>query len=212
MNTAHTFIQLALQYDVLKFGDFKLKSGRQSPYFFNAGLFNTGHALKLLGECYADVLEASGIRYDMLFGPAYKGIPLVSSLAIALATKGHDVPYCFDRKEVKTHGEGGDLVGAPLKGRVIVTDDLITAGTAINGSVNIIQREGATLAGIIIGLDRCERGQGTQSAVQEVSARYGVPVLTIATFNDLLQHLRHRPELQLYSKAMEEYFATYGIT
>ncbi len=210
MNTAQTFIQLALDYKVLKFGDFTLKSGRQSPYFFNAGLFDTGHALKLLGECYADVLNASGIEYDMIFGPAYKGIPLVSSLAIALADGGHDVPFCFDRKEPKAHGEGGDLVGAPLQGRVVVVDDLITAGTAINGSVELIKRESAQLAGIVIGLDRGERGQGQQSAVQEVAERYGVPVIAIAQFSDLLQHLQGNPELLVHADAMKDYFAEFG--
>lgn len=210
MSTAETFIKLALDYDVLKFGDFKLKSGRQSPYFFNAGLFNTGHALKLLGQLYADALGQSGIEYDMIFGPAYKGIPLVSTLAVALADAGHDVPYCFDRKEPKAHGEGGNLVGAPLQGRVVVVDDLITAGTAINGAVELIQQEGATLAGIVIGLDRGERGQGKQSAVAEVAERYGVPVVAIAQFADLLQHLQNTPELQAHAGAMEAYFAEFG--
>lgn len=212
MQTAERFIQLALDYQVLKFGDFTLKSGRQSPYFFNAGLFNTGHALKLLGECYAEVLANSGIEYDMVFGPAYKGIPLVSSLAIALASKGLDIPYCFDRKEAKAHGEGGNLVGAPLQGRVVVVDDLITAGTAINGAVETIKQAGGELAGIVIGLDRCERGQGEKSAVQEVAERYSVPVLAIAKFGDLVQHLQNDDELKNYAEAMQAYFAEYGAS
>jgi orotate phosphoribosyltransferase len=186
------FIELALQYDALRFGEFKLKSGRLSPYFFNAGQFQTGRALAELGRCYAAALVASGLEFDMLFGPAYKGIPLVSSVAIALAEHfGRDVPWCFNRKEAKDHGEGGTLVGAPLKGRVVIVDDVITAGTAIGEVMQLfVHQPEATAVAVMIGLDRQERGQGDLSAAQEVTVRYGMPVLSVLGLADLIRFLQ----------------------
>ena len=167
---------------------FKLKSGRESPYFFNAGLFNDGEAIAVLGKCYAAALARSGLEFDMLFGPAYKGIPLATTTAVALAEHHHrSVPWAFNRKEAKDHGEGGNIVGAPLKGRVVIVDDVITAGTAIRESVDIIRAAGATPAGVALALDRQERGQGTQSAVQEVSAQFGLRCVSILTLADLIE-------------------------
>jgi orotate phosphoribosyltransferase len=212
MNTPqHTLIQLALELKALSFGQFTLKSGRISPYFFNAGAFNTGHALKTLGECYAQTLIDSKLEFDMLFGPAYKGIPLVSTTAIALSSKGHDLPYCFNRKEIKDHGEGGMIVGSPLQGKVVVIDGVISAGTAINESAAIIKANGAELAGVMIAMNRQERGQGAQSAVQEVEQRYGVPVLAVFTFSDLIAYSGQQPDLIQYSDALKAYRAEYGI-
>ncbi|HYW04203.1 MAG TPA: orotate phosphoribosyltransferase [Gammaproteobacteria bacterium] len=184
------FIRFAIEQDVLRFGEFTLKSGRVSPYFFNAGLFHGGRALARLGRFYADAIIASGIAFDMLFGPAYKGIPLATAAAIALADHhGRDVPVCFNRKEAKDHGEGGSLIGAPPAGRVLIVDDVITAGTAVGESVELITRAGATPAGVVIALDRQERGQGELSAVQEVRRRYGMEVASIAALDDLVTHL-----------------------
>jgi len=212
MNTPqHTLIELALEVRALSFGQFTLKSGRISPYFFNTGLFNTGRTLKILGECYAQALLDSKLEFDMLFGPAYKGIPLVSSVAIALSSMGRDVPYCFNRKEAKTHGEGGDLVGAPLKGRVLVIDDVISAGTAINESAGIINTYGATLAGAVIAVNRQERGQGELSAVQEVEERYGVPVIAVLTLANLIHYSANNPDLVQYLDALKAYQAQYGV-
>ncbi len=208
----HILIQLALEVQALKFGQFTLKSGRLSPYFFNTGLFNTGHALKTLGECYAQTLIDTGLEFDMLFGPAYKGIPLVSTTAIALSALGRDYPYCFNRKEAKTHGEGGDLVGSPMQGRVVVVDDVISAGTAINESAQIIQAQGATLAGVIIGVNRQERGQGALSAVQEVEQRYGVPVYAVLTLNDLIAYSAEDPLLKEHLSALKAYYQEYGVS
>lgn len=206
------FIQLALEAKALKFGEFTLKSGRVSPYFFNAGLFNTGRALKILGECYAQTLIDASLDFDLLFGPAYKGIPLVSTTAIALSAQGKDYPYCFNRKETKSHGEGGSLVGSPLEGRVVIVDDVISAGTAIHESVQIIQAQGASLAGVLIGLNRQERGQGTLSAIQEVEDRYGVPVYAVLTLQDLITYSAEDPALKLHLSALETYRQQYGIT
>src|SRR5687767_5331535 len=184
------FIDLALKLGVLGFGEFTLKSGRQSPYFFNAGLFNTGQALATLGRCYADTIVRSGIAFDMLFGPAYKGIPLVACTAAALAEHhGRDVPYAFNRKETKDHGEGGLIIGSSLAGRVLIVDDVITAGTAIRASVDLIRSAGARIAGVVLALDRQERGQGTQSVVQVVTAGFGVPCISIITLDDLIESL-----------------------
>jgi orotate phosphoribosyltransferase len=184
------FIRLCLELGVLRFGEFTLKSGRVSPYFFNAGLFNTGRAIGLLGRHYARTAARSGVAFDMLFGPAYKGIPLVTATAVALAEhEGLDRPYAFNRKEAKDHGEGGSVVGAPLAGRVLIVDDVITAGTAIRESVEIIRGHGATPAGVLIALDRQERGNGERSAVQEVEATYGLPVISVLTLADLAEHL-----------------------
>ncbi len=184
------FIELCLELGVLRFGEFKLKSGRLSPYFFNAGLFNTGRAIAGLGRCYARAAALSGIEFDMLFGPAYKGIPLVTATAAALAEHEHlNLPFAFNRKETKAHGEGGVIVGAPLAGRVLIVDDVITAGTAIRESVEILRAHGATPAGVLIALDREERGQGERSAVQEVQDAFGLPVVSVLRLRDLMSHL-----------------------
>jgi orotate phosphoribosyltransferase len=183
-----TFIDLAMSRQALRFGSFKLKSGRESPYFFNAGLFNDGEAIAVLGQCYAAALTRSGVEFDMLFGPAYKGIPLATAAAIALSEHHHrSVPWAFNRKETKDHGEGGNIVGSPLKGRVIIVDDVITAGTAIRESVEIIRAAGAEPVGVALALDRQERGQGTKSAVQEVSDEYGLRCISIFTLADLIE-------------------------
>jgi orotate phosphoribosyltransferase len=184
------FIELALAHQVLRFGEFTLKSGRVSPYFFNAGLFNSGGAVSTLGRCYARAVVDSKLPFDMLFGPAYKGIPLATAAAIALAD-WHDrsVPFAFNRKEAKKHGEGGSIVGAPLAGRVLIVDDVISAGTAIRESIEIIRAAGATPAGVAVALDRQERGQGALSAVQEVQRAFSIPVINIITLDDLIAHL-----------------------
>src|SRR6187397_3287849 len=193
-----TFIDLALSRTALRFGSFKLKSGRESPYFFNAGLFNDGEAIAVLGQCYAAALARSGLEFDMLFGPAYKGIPLATTTAVALAEHHHrSVPWAFNRKEAKDHGEGGNIVGAPLRGRVVIIDDVITAGTAIRESVDIIRAAGATPVGVALALDRQERGQGTQSAVQEVSAQFGLPVIAVLRLRDLMTHLAETGDRQI---------------
>ncbi|MBX3703790.1 MAG: orotate phosphoribosyltransferase [Steroidobacteraceae bacterium] len=185
------FIELVLSRQVLRFGDFTLKSGRRSPYFFNAGLINDGDALARLGACYADAIVESGAAYDMLFGPAYKGIPLASATAIALATRhGRSVPFAFNRKEAKGHGEGGSLVGAPLAGGVLIVDDVITAGTAVREAIAIIRASGARPAGVVLALDRQERGEGPRSAVQELEQDFAIPVVRILTLDDLIEHLQ----------------------
>ena len=184
------FIDLALSRDALRFGNFKLKSGRESPYFFNAGRFSDGQAAALLGQCYAAALVASGIEFDVLFGPAYKGIPLVTTTAIALAEQhGRNVPYAFNRKESKDHGEGGNVVGAALQGRVVIVDDVITAGTAIRESVDLIRAAGATPVAVALALDRQERGQGTRSAVQELEAEHGLRSVSVITLAALIEAL-----------------------
>lgn len=185
-----TFIDLALARDALRFGTFKLKSGRESPYFFNAGLFSDGESAAVLGRCYAAALARSGIAFDMLFGPAYKGIPLVTSTAVALAEHHRrSVGFAFNRKEAKDHGEGGRIVGSALRGRVVIVDDVITAGTAVRESIEIIRGAGAEVAAVALALDRQERGQGESSAVQEVEAEYGVPCVSIVTLGDLIEAL-----------------------
>ncbi|SIT69119.1 orotate phosphoribosyltransferase [Ectothiorhodosinus mongolicus] len=206
------FLEYCLSRQVLRFGTFTLKSGRQSPYFFNAGLFNTGEDLARLGQYYAQTLVDSGLEIDMLFGPAYKGIPLAASTAMTLSTQhGRNYPWCFNRKEAKDHGEGGNLVGAPLQGRVLIIDDVITAGTAIRESVDIIQAAGATPAGVLIALDRQERGKGDLSAIQEVERDYGLSVLAIANLADLSRFLEDMPELEEYRSAVGAYRQQYGI-
>jgi orotate phosphoribosyltransferase len=183
-----TFIDLAMTRQALRFGAFKLKSGRESPYFFNAGLFNDGEAIAVLGQCYAAALVRSGLEFDMLFGPAYKGIPLATSAAVALSEHHHrNVPWAFNRKEAKDHGEGGSIVGSSLSGRVVIVDDVITAGTAIRESVDFIRAAGAQPVGVALALDRQERGQGAQSAVQEVSAQFGLRCVSILTLADLIE-------------------------
>jgi orotate phosphoribosyltransferase len=205
------FIRLCLDLGVLRFGEFTLKSGRVSPYFFNAGLFNTGHAIASLGRHYARAAALSGVPFDMLFGPAYKGIPLVTATAAALAEhEGMNLPFAFNRKEAKDHGEGGVIVGAPLTGRVLVVDDVITAGTAIHESVEIIRAHGATPAGVLIALDREERGQGERSAVQEVRDSFGLPVVSVLRLRDLMEHLEARGEDGTLA-AVRAYRERYGV-
>jgi orotate phosphoribosyltransferase len=205
------FLDLALERSVLRFGEFSLKSGRTSPYFFNAGLFDSGAALATLGECYADALEQSGLPFDMLFGPAYKGIPLATALAVALARRGRDVPVAFNRKEAKPHGEGGLLIGAPVRGRVLIVDDVITAGTAIRESIQTIRDAGGEPCGVLIALDRQERGQaGERSAAQEVSAEFGLPVHAIAGLDNLLAHADERPGITAHKAALVAYRSRYG--
>ncbi len=206
------FIEFALNKQVLKFGEFTLKSGRTSPYFFNAGLFNTGRDLALLGRFYAAALMDSGIDFDLLFGPAYKGIPIATTTAVALAEHHErDVPYCFNRKEAKDHGEGGNLVGSALQGRVMLVDDVITAGTAIRESMEIIAANSATLAGVLISLDRQERGRGEISAIQEVERDYHCKVISIITLKDLIAYLEEKPEMAANLAAVQEYRDQYGV-
>ncbi|WP_067709278.1 MULTISPECIES: orotate phosphoribosyltransferase [unclassified Erwinia] len=206
------FIEFAINKQVLKFGEFTLKSGRKSPYFFNAGLFNTGRDLALLGRFYAQALIDSGIDFDLVFGPAYKGIPIATTTAVALADHhDRDVPYCFNRKEAKDHGEGGLLVGSPLQGRIMLVDDVITAGTAIRESMEIIAAHQATLAGVLISLDRQERGRGSESAIQEVERDYGCKVISIITLKELITYLEEKPELADHLVAVRAYRKEYGI-
>ena len=209
-NFRQEFLAFALARDVLRFGQFTTKAGRTSPYFFNAGLFNDGESLRRLGRFYGDALLASGIGCDQLFGPAYKGITLAAATAIALAEKGHNLPFSFNRKEAKDHGEGGTIVGAPLAGRVVIIDDVITAGTSVRESVAMIEAQGATPAGVLIALDRMERGQGDQSAVEEVRAMFGIPVAAIATLDDVMQFIAGHPALEIHAGAVADYRAHYG--
>jgi orotate phosphoribosyltransferase len=205
------FLDLALRRNALRFGEFTLKSGRVSPYFFNAGLFDSGAALATLGAAYAQAAADSGIDFDMLFGPAYKGIALATATALALAKlHNRDVPVAFNRKETKDHGEGGVLIGAPLQGRVLIVDDVISAGTAIRESLVLIRANGATPAGVLIALDRQERGQGAHSAAQEIAADFGTPVVAIACVDELLALAAERPELAAHRSRLEAYRAKYG--
>lgn len=206
------FLDLALAKQVLRFGEFTLKSGRTSPYFFNAGLIDDGSALARLGRAYAAAAVESELHFDMLFGPAYKGIALAAATAIALATShDRDLPFAFNRKEAKAHGEGGNLIGAPLRGRVLIVDDVITAGTAIRESLELIRAHGAQAAGVLIALDRQERGQGSLSAAQEVTAEFGIPVLSIARLADLLTLTAERPELAEQQARLQDYRHRYGV-
>ncbi|MFI4955715.1 MAG: orotate phosphoribosyltransferase [Gammaproteobacteria bacterium] len=205
-------LQLALDYHVLRFGEFTLKSGRQSPYFFNAGLFNTGNALKVLGECYADIIQQENLPLDMLFGPAYKGIPLVSAAAVALAERGKDYPYAFNRKEAKDHGEGGVFVGAPIQGNVLLVDDVITAGTAIRESVGLIQAAGAQVSGIVVLFDREERmSDAPTSTLNMLSSSLNVPVRALASFSDVLALIENHIDFADYMPAMLQYRESYGV-
>jgi orotate phosphoribosyltransferase len=205
------FLELALQAQVLRFGEFTLKSGRTSPYFFNAGRFDSGAALATLAECYADALEASGLAFDMLFGPAYKGIPLVAAASVALADRhGRDVPWSFNRKEAKDHGEGGNIVGAPLRGRVLIVDDVITAGTAIREAIEIITAAGGQPVGVVLALDRQERGSGQLSAVQEVEQTLGLPVTSILRLADLIEYLEQSGNASQLA-ATRAYRSQYGV-
>ena len=207
------FFELALAKGNLRFGSFTLKSGRSSPYFFNAGGFDDGASLAGLAECYADAITASGLEFDMLFGPAYKGIPLAAATAMTLhARHGRNLPYAFNRKEAKDHGEGGTIVGAPLAGRVLVIDDVISAGTSMRESIAIIGDAGAATAGIAIALDRQERGQGTRSAAQEVEAEFGIPCVAIAGLDDLIAYLEARDVPGIDINAIQEYRERYGIS
>jgi orotate phosphoribosyltransferase len=211
-NYQKDFIDFAIQAGVLRFGEFTLKSGRTSPYFFNAGLFNTGEHLAKLGRCYAQAIIDSGINFDVLFGPAYKGIPLAAAATIALAEQhGKNIPWCFNRKEAKDHGEGGNLVGSPLNGRILVIDDVITAGTAIRESVDIIKSAGAELAGVVIALDRQERGRGERSAIQEVEESLGIKVASIVKLEDLLEYLKMQSDHENAVAKIEAYRDQYGV-
>ena len=206
------FIELALEIEVLRFGEFTLKSGRQSPYFFNSGLFNTGYAAAKLGRAYAAAVDDAGIPCDMLFGPAYKGIPLVALTAAALVEHyGDDFPYSFNRKEAKAHGEGGAIVGAPISGRVLILDDVMTAGTAIREAIDIIQSAGGQPAGIVIALDRQEKGEASLSAVQEVEQNFGIPVASIIKLDDLIEHLETSEEFGRFLPEVLAYREKYGI-
>ena len=211
MSFREDFIEFALNCQVLRFGEFKTKAGRLSPYFFNAGLFNDGNSLGRLAEFYAKAVEASDIRFDMLFGPAYKGIPLVAAISIALAQRGNNFPFAFNRKEAKDHGEGGNIVGAPLQGQVLIVDDVISAGTSVRESMELIRAAGAIPAGVLIALDRQERGQGELSAVQEVQRDYGIPVIAVAGLADLMSFLAHHPEFAAHQAAVAAYRERYGV-
>jgi len=207
------FIELARQCNVLKFGEFTLKSGRISPYFFNAGSFSSGRALATLGRCYARAIVESGVQFDVLLGPAYKGIPLAAATAVALADHhGLDIPFAYNRKEAKAHGEGGILVGAPLQGRILVIDDVITAGTAVREVIAMIAEAGAGLAGVAIGLDRQERGEGELSAIQEVERAHQVPVLSIINMSHLIDYLENSDsDFADVLAGMKEYRERYGV-
>lgn len=209
-DTTQDFIRFAIDKQVLRFGEFKTKAGRLSPYFFNAGLFNDGESLMKLGEFYAASLLKCGIQFDMLFGPAYKGITLAASIAIALAHQGRNVPYAYNRKENKDHGEGGNIVGAPLQGRVLIVDDVISAGTSVRESVEIIEAAGATPAGVAIAIDRQERGLGQLSAVQEVEQQSGLPVCSIANLDGLIKYLQNQTDMAQNLDAIENYRLQYG--
>jgi orotate phosphoribosyltransferase len=210
------FIRFAIEQKVLCFGEFKTKAGRISPYFFNAGLFNDGNALKQLTQFYARAIIDAGIQFDMIYGPAYKGIPLAAGTAIALSGMGRNVPYCFNRKEAKDHGEGGSTVGAKLQGRVLIIDDVISAGTSVRESIELIHAAGATPAAVVIALDRMELGQtsreqGGVSAIQEVQRNYNIPVISIATLDDLLEYLQGNQEAGQNLRAVQSYREQYGV-
>ena len=206
------FIRFAIAHQVLKFGEFTLKSGRKSPYFFNAGLFNSGQALAALGRFYAQALVEAGIDFDVVFGPAYKGIPLASATAIALADHhNQNVPWCFNRKEAKDHGEGGHLVGAPLAGQIVIVDDVMTAGTAIRESMELIANSGAKPACVVVCLDRQEKGKGELSAIQEVERDFGIPVISIINLQQILEFIESDQELNQYIDAVNSYRAQYGV-
>ncbi len=208
----HDFLAFALAREVLRFGQFVTKAGRKTPYFFNAGLFNDGDSLRRLGRFYAEAYLASGIACDHLFGPAYKGITLAAATAVALAEKGHNLRYSFNRKEVKDHGEGGVIVGAPLQGRILIVDDVITDGGAKREAIELIRAHGGSPAGVLIAFDRMERGRGERSAVQELTREFGLPVIAIATLEDLLAFLTGRPEMAAQAAEVHAYREQYGAT
>ena len=205
------FIEFAIQHKVLCFGEYTLKSGRLSPYFFNSGLFNDGNSLSRLGRFYASAIQAANIEYDMLFGPAYKGIPLASAVAMSLADDQNiNMPYCFNRKEVKGHGEGGSTFGAPLKGKIMIIDDVVSAGTSVSLSVEIINQAGATTAGVAIALDRQERGEGEFSAVQELEQRHQIEVISIVTLENMIEYLEKTPAMAENLDKIRQYRESYG--
>jgi orotate phosphoribosyltransferase len=205
-----SFIEFAVEQCILRFGEFTTKAGRLSPYFFNAGQFDHGVSLRRLCQFYAQAIDADGLAFDMLFGPAYKGIPLATGIALAFAEQGRDLPFAYNRKETKDHGEGGLLVGAPLAGRVLIVDDVVSAGNSVRESVEIIRAAGAEPAGVAVALDRMERGQGERSATQEIEANYGLPVIAIANLDHLLGFLRHHPEFAEHAAAVRAYRQRYG--
>jgi orotate phosphoribosyltransferase len=206
------FIELAIERKALCFGEFTLKSGRTSPYFFNAGLFDSGAALAELGRCYANAIVESGVEFDVLFGPAYKGIPLAAVTAYALAAEhGRDVPFAYNRKEAKTHGEGGNLVGAPLQGRILIIDDVITAGTAVREVMDMIAAANAQAAGVVIGLNRQERGKGELSAIQEVEHDYNIPVISIVELAQIVDYLQNKPDQANNVTNIQAYRQQYGV-
>lgn len=205
------FLDLAFEHGALKLGEFTLKSGRVSPYFFNLGAIASGAAMARLADSYAAALEAAGIDYDALFGPAYKGIPLATAVACALAGRGRDVPFAYNRKEAKDHGEGGVLVGAPLSGRVVIVDDVITAGTAVHEAIDLIEAAGAEVAALLVALDRQERADGDRSAIQTLAAEYGIPTVAVATLDDLLAYLRERGTDQADLERIEAYRERFGV-
>jgi orotate phosphoribosyltransferase len=211
MDFRQDFIEFAVARNVLRFGEFKTKAGRLSPYFFNAGLFNDGAALDRLAQFYATAISRSGIAVDTLFGPAYKGIPLVAVTAVALARANHNLPFAFNRKEAKDHGEGGSIVGAPLSGRVLIIDDVISAGTSVRESVELIRAAGATPCGVVIALDRMERGSGDLSAVEEVERDYDIPVIAVASLDDLMAFLHERPDFKQNEAAVASYRREFGV-
>ena len=208
---SHDFIAFSIQKQVLKFGEFKTKAGRLSPYFFNAGLFNDGESLLKLGEFYYESIQKSGIKFDMLFGPAYKGITLAAAIAIAFAKNGHNLPYAYNRKEAKDHGEGGVIVGSALKGRVLIIDDVISAGTSVRESVDLITKNGAIACGVAIALDRQEKGLGELSAVQEVQNLHQIPVCAIANLSDLLQYIHQDNDMAQHLLLVQAYRQQYGV-
>ena len=210
-NFRQDFIRFAVGRKVLCFGEFQTKAGRLSPYFFNAGLFNDGDSLRNLSQFYAQAIQAAEVPFDMLFGPAYKGIPLAAGTAIALAEQGRNVPYCYNRKETKDHGEGGSTVGAKLEGRVLIIDDVISAGTSVRESIDLIRNAGAEPCAVVIALDRMERGLGELSAVQEVRETYAIPVIAIATLTDLLGYLQDEPEMAGNLAAVRAYRDLFGV-
>ena len=210
-NNSQQFIAFAIEKQVLKFGEFKTKAGRLSPYFFNAGLFNDGISLLKLGEFYAETIQKSGIQFDMLYGPAYKGITLAASIAIAFAKIGHNYPYAYNRKEAKDHGEGGLIVGAPLQGRVLIIDDVISAGTSVRESIDLIAQHGAKASGAAIAIDRQEKGLGELSAVQEVQANYQLPVCSIANLSDLLEYASNQQDMAQQLLNIQTYRQQYGV-
>ena len=212
MDFRQEFIEFALARNVLRFGEFKTKAGRLSPYFFNAGLFNDGAALDRLSQFYAKAILESGIAADMLYGPAYKGIPLVAATAVALSRAGRELPFAFNRKEAKDHGEGGEIIGAPLAGRVLIVDDVITAGTSVRESVGLIRAAGAAPCGLVVALDRMERGTGALSAVQEAERDHGLQVAAVATLDDLMAFLQKRPGFAAHAAAVARYRKEYSVS